>query len=233
MQSEEQRLIEGLFQRLKQAEQNAGPRDVEADRQIQSFVQQQPAAPYYMAQSMLVQEAALNRLNQQVQQLQNEVAQLKATAQQRPAGGGFLSGLFCTERQQPSALPWGNQPSQQQAVGYSGYAQPYNSPRGGGFLSGALQTAAGVAGGVVLGNMLTNMFHQSAPQEIVNIIDDPAASLTGGSDPLLNQDFNADNLDNFNNVSNSHFFDQNSDPGNTDYNDFGDDDFSNDDDDFI
>lgn len=27
MQSEEQRLIEGLFQRLKQAEQNAGPRD--------------------------------------------------------------------------------------------------------------------------------------------------------------------------------------------------------------
>lgn len=245
MQSEEQRLIEGLFQRLKQAEQNAGPRDMEADRQIQSFVQQQPAAPYYMAQSMLIQEAALNRLNQQVQQLQNEVAQLKATAQQRPAGGGFLSGLFGTGRQTPSTPAWGNQPSQQQAApawgnpppqqpaGYSGYAQQYNTPRGGGFLSGALQTAAGVAGGVVLGNMLTNMFHQSAPQEIVNIIDDPAASLTGGSDPLLNQDFNADNLDTFNNVSDSHFVDQNDGLGNTDYNDFGADDFSNDDDDFI
>ncbi|OZI14334.1 ABC transporter substrate-binding protein [Sodalis-like symbiont of Philaenus spumarius] len=246
MQSEEQRLIEGLFQRLKQAEQNTGPRDVEADRQIQSFIQQQPSAPYYMAQSMLIQEAALNRLNQQVQQLQNEVAQLKATAQQRPAGGGFLRGLFSTGRQQPSAAPWGNQPSQQQEApgggnpspqpqpaGYSGYSQPYNSQRGGGFLSGALQTAAGVAGGVVLGNMLTNMFHQSAPQEIVNIIDDPTASLTGCSNPLLNQDFNADNLDTFNNVSDSHFSDQNSDSGNKDYNDFGADDFSNDDDDFI
>lgn len=77
------------------------------------------------------------------------------------------------------------------------------------------------------------MFHQSAPQEIVNIIDDPAASLAGGSDPLLNQDFNADNLDTFNNVSDNHFTDQNDGLGNTDYNDFGADDFSNDDDDFI
>lgn len=249
MQSEEQRLIEGLFQRLKQAEQSAGPRDVEADRQIQGFVQQQPAAPYYMAQSILIQEAALNRLGQQVQQLQNEVAQLKAAAQQRPASGGFLSGLFGAGRQQPGAATWGSQPpqqpgasawgspspqqQQQQQAGYSGYAQPYNAPRGGGFLSGALQTAAGVAGGVVLGNMLTNMFHHSAPQEIVNIIDDPAASLSGASDPLLNQDFNADNLDTFNNVSDSHFFDQTDDGSNTDYNDFGADDFSNDDDDFI
>lgn len=113
MQSEEQRLIEGLFQRLKQAEQSAGPRDVEADRQIQGFVQQQPAAPYYMAQSILIQEAALNRLGQQVQQLQNEVAQLKAAAQQRPASGGFLSGLFGAGRQQPGAATWGSQPPQQ------------------------------------------------------------------------------------------------------------------------
>jgi hypothetical protein len=42
-------------------------------------------------------------------------------------------------------------------------------------MAGALQTAAGVAGGVVLGNMLTNMFSGTHPQEIVNIIDEPPA----------------------------------------------------------
>lgn len=246
MQSEEQRLIEGLFQRLKQAEQNAGPRDAGADRQIQSFVQQQPAAPYYMAQSIIIQEAALKRLNQQVQQLQTEVERLKAAAtQQQPASGGFLSGLFGGGRQrQPAAPAWGQQPQQAQsqqqqtpAPGYNGYAQHYNNaPRGGGFLSGALQTAAGVAGGVVLGNMLTGMFQHSQPEEIVNIIEDPSAA--GGNDPLLNQDFSSDNLDTFNDVSDSRFLDQTDQLANNDYNgfgndDFGNDDFSNDDDDFV
>ncbi len=49
---------------------------------------------------------------------------------------------------------------------------PQAARAGGGFMAGALQTAAGVAGGVVLGNMLTNMFSGSHPQEIVNIIEE-------------------------------------------------------------
>lgn len=221
MQSEEQRLIDGLFQRLKQAEHSAGPRDAEAERQIQGFIQQQPAAPYYMAQSILIQEAALNRLNQQVQQLQNEVAQLKAT--QQPVSGGFLSGLFGGGRSQPSPQSQLQTPPS----GYNGYAQSSNASRGGSFMSGALQTAAGVAGGVVLGNMLTNMFHHAGPEEIVNIIDDPSASVAGGSEPLLSQNFDAGNLEIFNPVSDRHFLDQNDALSN---NEFGADDFSHDDD---
>ena len=54
MQSEEQRLIEGLFSRLQQAESNTAPRDAEAERLIQSCVSKQPSAPYYMAQAILV-----------------------------------------------------------------------------------------------------------------------------------------------------------------------------------
>ncbi len=50
-------------------------------------------------------------------------------------------------------------------------------------MAGALQTAAGVAGGVVLAEMLTSMFHQSRPEEIVNIIEEPATA-TGGT-PLM------------------------------------------------
>lgn len=49
-------------------------------------------------------------------------------------------------------------------------------------MAGALQTAAGVAGGMVLGNMLTGLFHQSRPEEIVNIINEPTQVL----DPIRN-----------------------------------------------
>ena len=40
-----------------------------------------------------------------------------------------------------------------------------------------MQTAAGVAGGVVLADMLTGMFRHSQPQEIVNIIEENPAPL--------------------------------------------------------
>jgi uncharacterized membrane protein YfcA len=45
-------------------------------------------------------------------------------------------------------------------------------------MAGALQTAAGVAGGVVLADMLTSMFHHSQPQEIVNIIEQPVEQVS-------------------------------------------------------
>ncbi|CUX97303.1 DUF2076 domain-containing protein [Candidatus Hoaglandella endobia] len=239
MQAEEQRLIEGLFNRLKQVEQSSRSRDSEADQHIQKFIQQQPAAPYYMAQSILIQEAALNRLNQQVQQLQNKVAQLQAAQQQASRGRGFLSWLFgrCRFHSSP--------PSPQPTLASAGYniIQPQcsnNIPRGGSFMSGALQTAAGVASGVVLGNMLTHMFHHSSYREIINMIDDPTTSFVEDSGLLLTQDFDACNLDIFNKVSESHFFDQNDalsnnklDTADFSNDDLDTDDFSNDDDGFI
>ena len=102
--------------------------------------------------------------------------------------------------------------------------------RGGGFMAGALQTAAGVAGGVVLGNMLTNMFSGSHPQEIVNIIEEKpqpdaasgqdsiAQDTTAGDDPFRQGDdqFLADNT-----------WNDDFDAG------FGDDDFGSDDDSWV
>ncbi|MDU6683642.1 MAG: DUF2076 domain-containing protein [Enterobacteriaceae bacterium] len=234
MQNEEQRLIEGLFQRLKQAEQQSGTRDGQADRLIAEFVRQQPSAPYYMAQSMLIQEAALKRLHAQIQDLQNEVASLKNS--QQSGNGSFLSSLFGGGKSQPQqpANNWNSapqqQPPQQQAA--PTYAQP--APRSGGFMAGALQTAAGVAGGVVLADMLTSMFHRSQPQEIVNIIEQPieqVSDVTGGQN--FSNDFQ--DQDSFTNASDRSFFDQSNDDNSRfldqddDY-DFG---GNNDDDSFI
>ncbi|WP_312478548.1 DUF2076 domain-containing protein [Kosakonia cowanii] len=224
MQYDEQQLINGLFQRLKQAEQQNGQRDAQAERQIAELVKQQPAAPYYMAQSMLIQEAALKRMQARVQELENQLAQ---QSQQPSGGGSFLSGLFGGNKNQPAqpAQNWGAPPVQQQPQQYA--SQAPTTSRGSGFMAGALQTAAGVAGGVVIADMLTSMFHHSQPQEIVNIIEEPAAA---AGDATQN--------DAFTNASDTHFLD-NSDPYQADSvsdyqnDDFGSDDFSNDDDSFI
>jgi hypothetical protein len=189
MQSEEQRLIDGLFSRLQQAESNTAPRDAEAERVIQAHIRQQPSAPYYMAQAMIIQEAALTKLNAQVQELQQQVQQLQQQAQTaKPQSTGFLAGLFGGGTSQPEPqrqasqgsqpIPgtqgWGSQPQQQQYAQQPQQQAPAQAaPQQQGFLGSALRTAAGVAGGVVLADMLTGMFHHSQPQEIVNIIEEP------------------------------------------------------------
>ena len=91
MKSDEKPLIDGLFSRLREAEGQSAPRDAEAEAQINQHLVRQPAAPYYMAQVVLIQEAALKRLDQRVKELEAQVAQLQ---QSRPSSGGFLSGLF-------------------------------------------------------------------------------------------------------------------------------------------
>ena len=236
MQSEEQRLIDGLFSRLKQAETQSAPRDAEAEKTIAGYVQGQPAAPYYMAQTILIQEAAIKQLNERIQALESDVSRLQSTKQN---SGGFLAGLFGGGQSSSSGsepIP-GSQNYARQAppAQQPGYAQPqaqnYAPARsGGGFMSGALQTAAGVAGGVVLGNMLMNMFSGSHPQEIVNIIEEtpqqPAADdIAPASDSQFLPQDDAASAPDYQNAG----WD-NSDVGNDD---FGSDDFGSDDDSWI
>jgi hypothetical protein len=131
-----------------------------------------------MAQTILIQEAAIKQLNDRIQALESQVSQLQAA---KPSSGGFLSGLFGGggSSRGSDPIPGAEQYGRPQASAQPQYAPqqqqnyaPQAAARGGGFMAGALQTAAGVAGGVVLGNMLTNMFSGSHPQEIVNIIEE-------------------------------------------------------------
>ncbi|MGP2520623.1 DUF2076 domain-containing protein [Pantoea ananatis] len=238
MQREEQELIENLFSRLKQAESQTAARDAAAEQLIKQHLQAQPGAPYYMAQAILIQEAALKKLNERVQELENHLAQQQAQQQQQQqpkSSGGFLSSLFGGGSQQAQpAQPspqWNSAPQQPPQ-------QPYASapaPRGSGFLGGALQTAVGVAGGVVMADMLTSMFHHSQPEEIVNIINEPQSlpqvddslnTFNGGNDhSFLDQGTGADNqsfLDQSNGWSDTY-------ADNGDLNDFGGNDYDDDD----
>lgn len=172
MNSEEQTLIDGLFSRLQQAETDSAPRDAQAEARIKEHITRQPAAGYFMTQAILVQEAAIKSLDaqnkqqaQQIQQLQDELQRAKTT-QPATSGGGFLSSIFGGSSREPQPAPsapasgaggWReptrpgfSAPTPQQSFGtpQQNYQQPQQAaPAGGGFLGGALKTAAGVAGG--------------------------------------------------------------------------------------
>ena len=196
MNDQERQVISEIFQRLEQVANQ--PRDPEAERFINERIQRQPYAPYAMAQAIVVQEQALQNLNEQVRALQAEVEDLRSRAQ---SGGGFLSSLFGggsreAERPRPTgpsfgqgqgSSPWSQASAPQAAMGQGGpwggqpgMGQPMAQPgmggmmggqpggmfggqqrQGGGFLGSALTTAAGVAGGMVVGNALMNAFRGS------------------------------------------------------------------------
>src|SRR5215212_5634076 len=163
MDHQDRQAIEQLFGKIAQVEGQAGAPDVQAAEFIRSQIARQPNAPYYMAQTIVVQEQALNAAQGRIQQLEHELAS-------RPAGGGgFLSGLFgggqsCPQPHQPyQPQPMHGMPPHM-APGMGGMAPGMGgmaSRGGGGFLAGAAQTAMGVAGGVLLGNMIAGAFSGS------------------------------------------------------------------------
>src|SRR5664279_304272 len=96
MQAQERELITGLFGRLQPFETQA--RDAEAEALIRDFVARQPAAPYLLVQTVLVQE-------QTHKTAQARIAELEAKAGAgAPAAAGFLGSA-------PRIGPWGTSPA--------------------------------------------------------------------------------------------------------------------------
>jgi hypothetical protein len=190
MNEQDRGLIEGLFQRLHQAEAQAGPRDAQAEGLIQGLMARQPAAPYLLAQVVLVQEQGLRNLQTRVEELEQALAQRPQTQ-----GGGFLGGLFGGGKPQPAA-PSAIQARPQPAAG-GGWGsgrhpaqgttpmQPGMQPgaQGGGFMTGAMQTAMGVAGGMLLANAVSGLFGSEAQAaEPPAVAPEPAPEESGGEE---------------------------------------------------
>jgi hypothetical protein len=228
MDQTEQRYIDDLFDRLESAERESGPRDLSAERYIRELVGRQPAAPYYMAQTMIMQGEALKAAQQQIDELQRELA--ARSAEQSSGGGSFLGGLFGGGGSNPtrgtSVPPTGSVPRAGGGFSYPPGGRPpiEDSPAvrygqtggGGGFLAGAAQTAAGVAGGVVLGNLIGDLFRghegggaaraseaaktesETPPLPEHKPADQPDNSTQNQDDPFANvQDVQYDNDDSF------------------------------------
>ena len=184
MSPEERQLLSSLFDRVRSAAST--PRDADAEALVSQSVKDQPYAPYYLAQAVILQEQGMKAAADRIQQLEARVQELESQSaehpQAQPSSGGFLGGIGSLfgggqqqppQRQAPSGYgpqggrtyddygrgaqqpsgPWG----QQQPSG-PWNAQPSGPSAGGGFLRGALGTAAGVAGGVMLAEGISSLF---------------------------------------------------------------------------
>jgi len=108
MDHRDRQAIEDLFDRLREVERRAAPRDPEAEAFIRSEIVQQPAAPYYMAQTIVVQEQALEAAQARIAELEGTAGRGpwggrgREPVPQQPAydrgygGGGFLAGAAQT-----------------------------------------------------------------------------------------------------------------------------------------
>ena len=181
MTPDERQLLSGLFDRIRSNGSNQ-QRDRDAESFINDAVRQQPYAPYLLSQTVIVQEQALKAANERLQQLEAKVQSLESQQGQSGQSGGsegFLGGLGRSifgggsSQEPPRSAPPAYPPQGQYAQNQPQYAQPQGGPwggaaqqpqaqgGGGGFLKGALGMAAGVAGGALLGNAVSGLFHGS------------------------------------------------------------------------
>jgi uncharacterized protein len=175
MTPEERQMLGGLFQRVNASA--ATTRDPEAEAFINDATRAAPHAPYVLAQTVLVQQQALEAASSRIAQLE---AAARQSADPSEEHGSFLGNLGKTifGGGAPAAPPrptpadpqaYQRPPAPPPPQGYpppppQGYPQqpgPWSQPQpsaGGGFLQNAASTATGVAGGVVLGNLLGGLF---------------------------------------------------------------------------
>ena len=139
----------------KVANMQSPPRDKEAEDIIRTKIGSRPDALYLMTQTVLVQNLALQRAQQQIQDLQSRSSQ--GQGQGQLAGSGSWLGsqtAGSSGAQQQYAAP------QPQYAPASAVGSMFGGGGGGSsFLRGAAQTAAGVAAGTLAAEAIGSMFH--------------------------------------------------------------------------
>jgi hypothetical protein len=184
MTPQERQLIDELFDRLAKVE--SAPRDAEAMSAIMQGLRNAPNAIYPLVQTVLLQDEALRRAAERIQQLEQG-------QQEQGQSGGFLDSmrdkLFGQSGQARGSVPnvpppapesrpvWNSgqvlqqterQGQYEQGYGQGGYGGPgygqgpYGGPQspfggGGSFLGTAAATAAGFIGGSLLMNSIRGM----------------------------------------------------------------------------
>ena len=160
MTPQERQVLADLFERVRSAA--TAPRDAEAEAFIAEAVRAQPYAPYLLAQTALVQQHALEAAAQRIQELEAKAAQ---PAQETGFLGNLGRSLFGGG--QPAPQPSYDAGAYQRAAApppaapaYAPPAGPWSAPPAashGGFLSGALTAATGVAGGLLAANAIESL----------------------------------------------------------------------------
>jgi len=171
---QEEQLLSSLIERINQTQLQE--KDPDAEALLNQKLGANPDALYILAQTVLVQNIALDQAKAQVAQLQQQVQQLQQQHPQPAHTTSFLGRLLgdrddAPHPQQQAPAPAYQPvpqyaPPQAQTYGQPQYGQPQYqqaqyAPVGGqpSFLRGAMQTAAGVAAGALAFEGVESILH--------------------------------------------------------------------------
>ena len=181
MNAEEQQMLQGLVDRVNRTQ--VGEKDPEAEQMIQQTLGGNPDALYLLAQTVLVQEYALNQAQKQLTDQRRELEQARSRAQETKHSGSFLGNLLGRHEEPqrtppPPPPPPQQRPASQYAAGpgavpasaygagpglaypTGGYPIPNApAPQQPGFLRSAMTTAAGVAAGALAFEGIESLMH--------------------------------------------------------------------------
>lgn len=168
---QEQQLLVQLTERINETQLQE--KDPDAENLLGRELGANPDAIYILAQTVLVQNMALDQARAQIAQLQQQIQQTR----QQPAHSTSFLGRLLGEHDQPPAPP---APQQQPSQYQPGQAPPYQPvppppyppppqyqqqqfsvppPGQPSFLRGAMQTAAGVAAGALAFEGVESLLH--------------------------------------------------------------------------
>jgi hypothetical protein len=151
MTPQEQQMLQGLIQRVNQTQLQE--KDFDAEEMLQQTLGRNPDALYILAQTLLVQQYALDQAQKQLEQLRQQ------QAQQPQRSSSFLGNLLGRD-DSPRATPPPPPPySAPQYATAPGYVPAFGAPQSGGFLRSAMQTAAGVAAGALAFQGIESLMH--------------------------------------------------------------------------
>jgi uncharacterized protein len=185
MTTQEEQMLQGLTDRVNNTQ--LSEKDPEAEEFLQKTLGRNPDALYILAQTLLVQQYALDQAQKQIADTRAQLDQLR---QQQPKHATSFLGNLLGRDDAPSAPP-PPPPSQPQFTPVPSYPSPpygtpqYAAPQSGGFLRTAAQTAAGVAAGALAFQGIESLMHgfghsagygsgiggfadTSRPEEIIN-----------------------------------------------------------------
>src|ERR1700678_3964035 len=156
MTPQEQEMISDLIDRVQKTQ--LAEKDMDAEQMLQQGLGRNPDVLYILAQTVLVQKYALEQAQAQLAQATVQIQQM----QQHPEPKHATSFLGSLLGRHDAATPLPPPPPPQQ--GYQPMPSQYapvgmGSGGGGGFLQGALQTAAGVAAGALAFQGIESLMH--------------------------------------------------------------------------
>ena len=165
MTPQEQEMIGDLIDRVNKTQLTE--KDPDAEKMLRDGLGKNPDALYILAQTVLVQKYALEQAQAQLAETKAQIEQLQQQRSEPKHATSFLGSLLGrNEAPPPPPPPQGYAPQQgyPPAQGYPQYAPVgggYGAPPmgGGGFLRGAMQTAAGVAAGALAFQGIESLMH--------------------------------------------------------------------------